>query len=85
MLILIHVVLALTALGISAYNVFKPVISRLKTSYALAGGTLASGVLLIVINHASILRTCVSGIVFFGVVTAMNELARQRLASNSDI
>lgn len=82
MLMVIHVVLACLALGVSLFNFAKPLQNRLKTSYSLAVGTLASGVLLIVINNASILRTCVSGIAFFAVVTVLNELTRQKLTEN---
>lgn len=80
MLILIHVILALSALTLSAHSNFKPTAGKLKTSYALAGGTLTSGVLLIVINHASIVRTCLTGIMFFGIVTILNETARRKLS-----
>lgn len=83
MLILIHVVLALSALALSIYNNFKPALGKLKASYALAVGTLASGVLLIVIQHASIVRTCLTGIMFFGVVSILNETARKRLATQT--
>ncbi len=80
MLILIHVILALSALALSAFNNFKPQADRLKASYGLAAGTLTSGILLIVFSHASIIRTCLTGIAFFGIVSVLNETARRRLA-----
>lgn len=79
MLIIIHVVLALSALILSVVANFMPSRDKLRVSYALAVGTLTSGVLLIVINHASLLRTCLSGILFFGVVSILNETARRKL------
>lgn len=82
MLIVIHIVLALGALALSVVANFMPTVSKLKASYALAVGTLTSGVLLIVVNHASILRTCLSGILFFGIVSILNETARKKLAFN---
>lgn len=80
MLIIIHVILALSALTLSIVANFLPATDKLKTSYGLAIGTLISGVLLIVINQASILRTCLSGIFLFGVVSILNETARRKLA-----
>ena len=80
MILLIHVVLALASLILSVINYFRPSKPRLSISYSLATGTLASGVLLIVVSHASILRTCLTGITFFAVVSVLNELARKRLA-----
>lgn len=83
MLILLHVILALGALVLSTHSNFKPTAGKLRASYGLAAGTLTSGVLLIVINNASVLRTCLTGIVFFGVVTVLNETARRKLATET--
>ncbi len=80
MLIIIHVVLALTSLILSMANYFKPSAGELKSSYTLAGTTLLSGVLLIVVNHASVLHTCITGIIFFCIVSFLNETARKKLA-----
>ncbi|MDQ3123466.1 MAG: hypothetical protein M3Q14_02190 [bacterium] len=50
-------------------------------SYGMAFGTLASGVLLIIVNKASILRTCLTGIIFFSIVTVLNQAAIRKLAA----
>lgn len=84
-MILLHVVLALSALGVSAYANVKPSDAKLRVSYGLAIGTLSSGVALIVVNHASVLRTCLSGIIFFGVVSGLNEIARRKLLAYKKI
>lgn len=80
MLILLHVILALSALAVAIAASFSPADNKLKASYGLAFGTLSSGVLLIVVNHASVLRTCMTGIFFFAVVTVLNETTRRKLA-----
>lgn len=82
MIILSHVLLALLSLALSTFNFVTPSKTKLVTSYLLATGTLASGVVLIVVNNASVLRTCLTGIAFFGVVTILNELARKKIAQN---
>lgn len=79
-MILIHIVLALASLGLASANVVKPAAGRLKTAYGLAAGTVVSGIALIFLNNASVLRTCLTGIVFFGIVSILNETARYRLA-----
>lgn len=84
MLILTHVILALSALALSAGANLRPSKNKLKISYGLAAGTLTSGVLLIVLNNVSIIRTCVTGIVFFGLVTFLNELARRKMILQSE-
>lgn len=82
MIILTHVILALLSLALSTTNYFIPTKTKLTTSYILAIGTLASGVVLIVANNASVLRTCLTGIAFFGVVTILNEFARKKIAQH---
>ncbi len=81
MMTLIHVVLALASLGLATQNFFAPSKSKLNAAYGLAGGTLASGTSLIFLNNASVLRTCLTGIVFFAIVSVLNELARHKLAA----
>lgn len=83
MLILLHVILALSSLGLAVYNLIKPTMARLKTSYGLAGATLGSGALLVVVNHASVLRTCMTGLVFFASVTALNSVSSYLLARSN--
>lgn len=78
-MILIHIVLALASVGLAAYNLFKPAKNKLKIAYLLATGTLSTGVLLIAVNHASIIHTCISGISLFAVVSLLNEVGRYRL------
>ncbi|TXG77677.1 hypothetical protein E6P97_01345 [Patescibacteria group bacterium] len=80
----IHVALALSALAMSAAANFSPSDNKLRTSYGLAVATLASGGLLIFVNHANVLRTCLTGIVFFGIVSILNELARKHLATQRE-
>lgn len=79
MIIFTHVILALLSLALSTVNYFIPTKAKLVTSYILATSTLVSGVVLIVVNNASVLRTCLTGIAFFGVVTAVNEVSRQKI------
>ena len=79
MLIVLHVILASLSLILAVMNYFAPVKRLLALSYVFASGTLTSGVLLIIFNDSSIIRTCLTGIVFFAAVSTLNELARTRL------
>lgn len=79
MLIVPHVLLALGAIALSIFANIRPSSNKLRSSYGLAVGTLASGILLIIVNSADILRTCLTGITFFGAVTILNELARKKV------
>jgi hypothetical protein len=80
-MIILHVLLAVASLIVSSINFFSPSTKKTTVSYGLATSTLVSGVLLILVNNASVLRTCLTGIVFFGVVTALNQVASRKLAT----
>lgn len=82
-MIFIHIILAVVSLVLASYNLTQPDKTRLKASYIAATGTLTSGALLIFINNASVLRTCLSGMVFFAVVSILNEVSRHKLKSAS--
>ncbi len=81
MLIVLHIVLAFSSIGAAIYSFFRPSKNVIKTGYYLAGVTLSSGVLLVVVNNASLLRTCISGIALFAGVSILNTLAMHKLAS----
>lgn len=80
-MILLHVLLALSSLSLATINFFLPSGKKMNISYGLAAGTLLSGVALIFINNASVLRTCLTGLAFFGVVTVLNTLADRKLVA----
>ena len=79
MLTTLHVLVAISSLGMGVTNHLRPSKALLRTSYALAGGTLSSGVMLVLFNQASIIRTCATGVLFFGVVSYLNESVRVRI------
>jgi hypothetical protein len=79
-MIILHVLLAVASLILSTFNLVSPSAKKSTISYGLATSTLASGVLLIFINNASVLRTCLTGVIFFVVITVMNQVASRKLA-----
>lgn len=84
-MIILHVFLAVASLVLSTINFVSPGAKKSVVSYGLATGTLASGVVLIVVNNASVLRTCLTGIVFFGIVSIMNQAASRKLTKSSNL
>lgn len=69
MIILVHVVIALASVTLASFTFFKPTVKRLSASYGLIVATVASGTLLIFVNSADILRTCLSGLFYVTVVS----------------
>lgn len=85
MIILIHVLIALSSVLFSALSFINPTRLKLKTSYALIASTLISGTFLVVSAQASLLRTCVSGLVFVTATSIVTYFSRNKLASQSAV
>lgn len=82
MLLLIHIIIALTSLAVATFTIVRPSQSRRNASIALIGATLTSGSLLIV-QGAPFVNVCRSGIIYFVVVIALTQVATRRIRSIS--
>lgn len=80
MLLLLHITLALAALGISTLALFSPSSRKLNLTYILTLLTLLSAGGLVVINHASIGRTCVTAFVYLAIVGVNAYFVKRKLA-----
>lgn len=83
MLLIIHVLIALSGLAAAGLALLRPSNTKINTSYGLLAGTIFSGVLLIVIAHASILHTCVSGLTFTALMYAGITAATRKLVAET--
>jgi multisubunit Na+/H+ antiporter MnhE subunit len=81
MILLTHIIIALSSVIYTTWLLFRPSQAKLYVSYALVGATLASGIYLTVVNPASMLRTCTTGITYIVIVTAGIAVARRKLAT----
>ncbi len=82
MILLIHIIIALSSLAVGTYAFARPSQTKLHVSYGFASGTFISGVVLIM-SGASLVHACISGIVFLGGVSVLNEFTRRKLATES--
>jgi hypothetical protein len=80
MILVTHIIIALSSVAYTTLLLIRPTQTKLYVSYALVAATLASGIYLTVINPASMLRTCTTGLVYVVIVTAGIAIARKRLA-----
>jgi energy-converting hydrogenase Eha subunit C len=69
MIILIHVLIALSSIGIATFTFFKPTTKRLGLSYGFIVATVASGTYLIVAASGDILKSCLTGLFYLTVVS----------------
>lgn len=79
MLLVTHILIALTSMAFSGLTVFMPSRTRLRVSYGLIAATLASGTWLVLATRSPLLSACVSGLVFLGISTGAMILAQRRL------
>ncbi len=82
MILIFHILSALSSVFFTSYVVFRPSNAGLKVSAALFLFTLISGSLLMVFASASILRTCLTGLVYLAFVSVEMLVIKKRLALN---
>lgn len=80
MILLAHVIIALTSMVFAGIVFFKPTETRIKVSYALVGSTLISGTYLVVTAGSPLLRACLTGLAYLGFVFAATISAQRKLA-----
>lgn len=79
MLVLLHVLIAISSLVYTTFLFVAPKRSRFFVSYALVATTIGSGTYLVVHTHAAMLQSCMTGLAYLGVVTLGIAAAHFRL------
>ncbi len=79
MIILIHVIIALTSIVIVSFAFFKPTMKKLMTSYGFIFATIASGTYLLITIPSHILQSCLMGLVYLMVVSAATVATHVRI------
>lgn len=80
MILLLHIIIALGSLFVTAYAFIKPTQKVLRASYALVGLTIATGTYIAVANPTHMVQACVSGLIYTGVVMVGIVAVRRKLA-----
>jgi hypothetical protein len=83
MVVLLHVIIALSSIALSSYLYFKPIKKVMKASYGLIAGTVLSGSYLIITRPTHMLETCTVGLVYLAIVVAAT-LATQAKLRHAD-
>ncbi len=85
MLVLIHVIIAISSIIFTAFVFVRPSKSKLKVSYSLTAITLASGTYLVWSTGAPILQSCVTGLIYLAVIFVGILATHYKLAHTSQI
>lgn len=83
MMILLHVLIALSSIALSSLTAIVPSKRKIYGSSLLVALTLATGTYLVIAMHAPMLRTCLTGLAYLavalsGVIVGYRRLATQR-------
>jgi hypothetical protein len=79
MIILIHVIIALTSIIMASVGFFQPSLKKLFVSYGLIIATIASGTYLVVTMPSHILQSCLTGLCYLTVVSLATIATHVRL------
>ncbi len=79
MLLISHVLIALTSLAYTTLTYIRPSKKRLNVSYFLMASTLATGTFLVVSTNSSLVSACISGLVYTSIVTVGIFAAKNKL------
>ena len=78
MIVLLHVMLALGSIANATNLYFKPSKAKYTASYGLVGATLVSGTYLVISAGSPLLSSCMSGLIYLGIVTTIMVAARHK-------
>jgi hypothetical protein len=80
-ILLLHIGIAISSIAVATLAVVSPSRRKLNVSYSLVGLTLASGTYLVISMHTSLLRVCMTGLMYLAAVAVMLAVAQRRLAT----
>jgi hypothetical protein len=79
-MLIIHITIALSSLAFTTYVFFSPSKPKLHASYAFVAATLATGFYLVFANPAHMVQSCISSLVYLGLVSVGIVSAHAKLA-----
>ncbi|MFO0781341.1 MAG: hypothetical protein U0524_00410 [Candidatus Saccharimonadales bacterium] len=79
MIVLMHVLIALSSIAMTTAAYIAPTQHKLRTNYVLIAATLISGTYLVVSTHSGLISACTTGLIYLSVVSFGTALARHKL------
>lgn len=85
MILLIHIIIALASVLFSSITFFKASMKKLALSYGLIVATVASGTYLILTTPGSMLKSCLTGLVYVTIVAVITIATHARVRRLADV
>lgn len=79
-MLILHVVIALASTLLGTYLLARPSRGALRASYTLTSVTAISGIYLMVLNPAYVVRGCIAYIAYLAFVTVVTMYATRRMS-----
>ncbi len=84
MLVLVHVIIALSSVVYTSYLFFRPSTAKFRVSYGLIASTLASGTYLVIRTHSPLLQACTTGLAYIVIVSIGLAAAHHRFTTQAN-
>ena len=81
MIVLVHVIIALSSIVYTTNLNFRPTKRGFYAAYGLIAATITSGTYLVISTHSPLLSSCVTGLVYLGIVSVGMLSASRRLGN----
>jgi hypothetical protein len=85
MIVLLHVLIALSSIAWTSYLYLAPSKHKFYAAYGLIAATLASGAYLVISTGSPLLSSCVTGLVYLGIVSSGVIASSKKLGKNTNI
>lgn len=84
MILIPHIIIALSSLVYAGYVFIKPSKSKFYFSYALIASTFISGIFLIISKPAHMVQSCIMGLLYLGVVSIITVFAWRKINTKNN-
>ena len=84
MIVLLHVLIAISSITFTTYLYFKPSKGKFYGAYGLIGATLVSGTWLVISTGSPLLSSCMTGLIYFGITISGIVAAKHKLVATFD-
>ncbi|MEO8863222.1 MAG: hypothetical protein ABI354_02780 [Candidatus Saccharimonadales bacterium] len=80
MLLITHIVIAVSSIIFATYLTLRPTKHKFYVSYGLITATLSTGTALVITSNSPLMHACISGVVYVSIVSALTIRAQRALA-----
>lgn len=84
MIVVFHVISALFSMAFATFAFFYPSGKKLIVSYSLITSTILSGTYLVWHTKAPLLQSCLTGLIYFGIVAILTVATSYKIAASTD-